>query len=301
METRSIVKSGPSSYVVSLPLKWIKSNRLRKGDNIFIEEKDNKIICSSSAKSEDPERSFRIDASSTKDVLERMLKSAYLGGYHTFILEGEVKNKAKEFREIIDQLVAVEIMEQGGQRIIAHELLDKSKNSPDKILKRIDMIIRGMFEDLASENGLYQNFVERDKDVNRLHLLAERLVLHAYSNPGYAEEVSLTGFNIVLDTKALDFLEIIADGLKECSKVSDLQKRNKELIGKLRKRYLEVMDAYYKRDAKAAVSCSCKTKEALSWIEEYPKTVQGIEFIMPLRTVILMLDELSLVILNKST
>ena len=41
---RKLVKQGPATLMVSLPVKWLQSQNLNKGDEVDIEVKDNKIV-----------------------------------------------------------------------------------------------------------------------------------------------------------------------------------------------------------------------------------------------------------------
>ena len=39
-ESRKIVKSGNTSYIVSLPINWIRKNELESGNHVEIEESE---------------------------------------------------------------------------------------------------------------------------------------------------------------------------------------------------------------------------------------------------------------------
>ena len=118
IKTRNIVKSG-SSYVISLPQDWIKKNNLKKGDFLYLDEQGNKLTYSSQVSDEENKTIvLNIDGKSESHV-EKMIKSAYLTNYHTFIFMGEsIKDRVKELRSFLHQLVAVEIMEQTSSAIV---------------------------------------------------------------------------------------------------------------------------------------------------------------------------------------
>jgi len=50
---RKLVKQGPATMTVSIPKDWIDRFHLRNGDEVNIEEKETKLIISSSKKPED--------------------------------------------------------------------------------------------------------------------------------------------------------------------------------------------------------------------------------------------------------
>ncbi|HLP79001.1 MAG TPA: AbrB/MazE/SpoVT family DNA-binding domain-containing protein [Acidobacteriota bacterium] len=78
---RKIVKHGPSSYIVSLPLQWIKKNNLNKGDDVLVTEINNSIIIDAK-ESNIPVvvRSASFDASEVKDMTTRYIHALYKKG-----------------------------------------------------------------------------------------------------------------------------------------------------------------------------------------------------------------------------
>ena len=56
MAIRKLIKFGKSSYVISLPSEWIRRNKLEKGADILLDERDGMLrILPSSAKIEKKE------------------------------------------------------------------------------------------------------------------------------------------------------------------------------------------------------------------------------------------------------
>ena len=50
MNIRRLVKSGTASHTISLPKDWINKNKLKKGDLLYINEKNNELTISSETK-----------------------------------------------------------------------------------------------------------------------------------------------------------------------------------------------------------------------------------------------------------
>jgi phosphate uptake regulator len=306
METRNLIKFGPSSYVVSLPHGWIKKNRLKKGNFLFLEEQGNNLIFSPVETAHDQSKIFNLDIDGKSDEhITKMLKSSYLTNYNTFVLHGKtVKTRAKYIREVLSQLVAVEIMEQTSQKIVAHEMLDKSKNSPEKIIRRMDMIIRSMLEWLQEERSSDIRYIhERESDLNRLDLLAQRLIVNSFDNPSYLTELKKSNFEILMEFKVMGFLEMIGDSIRDLAETAGLMKLVKlEPLPNISKRYLKTMEIYYANDLDAAVQLSIQTKQAKIDLEKGTmKTRNMSEIMMPLKEIILMTDEIALVVINRNT
>lgn len=69
---RKLTKNGPSSLCVSLPSKWIKKNQIQKGEDVNLEEVENRIIISSinTNSCKQKEVNFKdIDLEAQKDIL----------------------------------------------------------------------------------------------------------------------------------------------------------------------------------------------------------------------------------------
>ena len=58
METRKLISFGTSSFVVSVPKGWIRENKLKKGDLVYVEDRKDELVLSSGggSKPEEPKR-----------------------------------------------------------------------------------------------------------------------------------------------------------------------------------------------------------------------------------------------------
>ncbi|MCM2325940.1 MAG: hypothetical protein NDI94_05745, partial [Candidatus Woesearchaeota archaeon] len=273
---------------------------------LFLEEQDNKLIFSPNEMKPDQSKVFNLDIDGKSDEhITKMLKSSYLTNYNTFVLHGKtVKTRTKYIREVLSQLVAVEIMEQTSQKIVAHEMLDKSKNSPEKIIRRMDMIIRSMLEWLLEEKNSGIGYIhERESDLNRLDLLAQRLIVNSFDNPSYHAELKKSYFEILMEFKVMGFLEMIGDSIRDLAEAADPMKMAKlEPLPNIIKRYIKTMEIYYANDLDAAVQLSIQTKQARTDLEKWiVKTKNMAEIMTSLKELILMTDEIALVVLNRNT
>src|SRR3989338_11170414 len=100
MHARKLVKSGASSYTISLPKRWISINKLNRGDLIYIkEESKDKLLITPGKIEEKPkpkEVVINIDAKKI-DTIERELTSAYINNYNSIIITGsKLINQTKD-------------------------------------------------------------------------------------------------------------------------------------------------------------------------------------------------------------
>ena len=128
MESRNLIKFGNSSYVVSLPKKWVENNKLKKGDSVFIEQNGNKelIIMPSIIEIKDIDKKITIDVND-KDIelIKREMVSAYINNYKTIkLIAKDIREKRAGIKEIVNNLVAVEIIEENDKEIIISDFLN---------------------------------------------------------------------------------------------------------------------------------------------------------------------------------
>ena len=105
MEYRKLIKFGNSSHIISLPNNWVKKNKLKKGDLIYLEENgNNELVLNSEIKKERIEpKEIVIDlANKDNDEIKREIHSAYINNFNTINLVGRNLNtKEIMIRKII--------------------------------------------------------------------------------------------------------------------------------------------------------------------------------------------------------
>lgn len=261
MEYRKLISFGKSSFVISIPKSWIGKNKLKKGDLIYLEEKDADLILSphsQNTEQKEKEITIEVDGKELKHI-KREIIGAYIKNHKTIILTGnEIKDKAKEIQSVIQRLVALEVMEQTSKRIVAKDFLNLDDVSTKSILRKLDVIIRSMFEDCEKsfEEDNYESINYRDLDVNKLVFLMFRIVRFGQENTSYAfKKFDLSPVELSNLWWLSYDLESIADEIKRIARylrqVSLDKHKQKEFIGLLREikeSYLNIMKAYYNKD-----------------------------------------------------
>lgn len=255
METRKLIKFGKDSFVVSLPKSWVRSNKLKKGDPIFLKEsKDGKISLSS--KSQDDTRKIKkitIDANnSTINTIKRQIIAAYLNHYNIIEIRSKnIGNLAKDIRETLHELVALEIMGENKEKIIARDFLKLDSLSIKNSIKRMDLLIKSMFIDtkeLKAKSDL-KSISQRDIDINRLFFLGYRATTEILSNQEIMRNFKLTSTKVLGYWKIMMDLERTSDQLKIIARfLFDLDKKEKasilEVLIMVEEQYKQAMKAF---------------------------------------------------------
>ena len=268
MEYRKLISFGKSSYVVSLPRSWVKQNKLVKGDLIYIEENGPSLVLSKKTDidTEEKERVINIDG---KDIprIEREVNAAYIANYRKIVLRGkELKGKIKDLQAVIQGLIALEIMEQSSDSIIAKDFLNMDKVSIPELIRKMDVVTRTMLKESAKifVDDNYQNINERDKDVNRLYFLLYRGTLYNLSNPMKAiKNFNLTAVDLLKLQSIGYYIEGIADEARRFARharqlaISPAEKQKMEqMLNRIIDFYVETMKAFYANDVEAALKLS---------------------------------------------
>jgi len=180
VEARKIYFSGGSSYIITLPKKWVEENGLKAGDSVVMHVGKNAIRILPHIPQTTRREGF-IDADGLgKACLTRRIISCYLAGYDS--LEIKVYNEEQRMATDLaaDTLIGAEIMEDIGTEIGIEIFLDDRFKSDD-VLERMSNTCVAMLSDFCLA---LQDFCEyycnsiilRENEVDRLHFLVLRQV-----------------------------------------------------------------------------------------------------------------------------
>ena len=229
------------------------------------------------------------------DTIQREITAAYLNNYNLITLVGDsISQKAKAIREIVHNFVALEITEQSTKRISAKDYLNLKEISVDKTIKRIDMMIRTMFEDMLLNQGkkIQESLELRDEDINRLYFLLSRLLKSSLSEQSIAKQLELQNKDILTYWQIVHDLESIADHIKQATEIISANTANSKEMFELYKQiniaYLDAMKAHYQKDKSLADQVAQKritintTAENLATQNKKPAVIQLSENAMSL-------------------
>jgi phosphate uptake regulator len=204
MDVRKLIGFGKGSFVISLPKNWVDANKLSKGALITVEESKAGLLLSPGSDATRKEENKITINVAHKDLptIKSEIITAYLNDFDTIeLLFKDLPKNGPKIKEIIRDLAGLEILEQTSHRLVAKDLLDINEISLQSIIRRMDLITRGMIEDTITcieKKSDPDSVSQRDAEVNRLHFLAFRVIRKALSNPRYARAVNLAVANRLL-------------------------------------------------------------------------------------------------------
>ena len=238
MEARKVYVSGGSTYVISLPKKWVKKTNLKAGDSLIVTEHGSSLMIETSIiENESRIKEIKISQITSSDALERLLIAFYLVGYDTIKIKLDRKDHLSYreiIRKIMDYLIGVEIVEDTNEEMTLEIMLDYKRMSTKQILQRMFSIDRSMLLDLGKalknmDIGLAKDIIAREKEIDRLYFLVVRQLKSAVEFQQIAEKLGIEsqrdclGYRIVVKV-----LERIADHIENMAKsyiqLSEIQK-----------------------------------------------------------------------------
>lgn len=216
--------------LISLPVDWIKTHTLRKGDVVSVEtNNDNSIsIFPTDTRRETPkEVTILLPGLSTEKLLNQIYGS-YLLGYDLIQLKGisPINYETREqIKSVIRKLVGLEIVDEDSFKITVQFLLDSHSMEVSKILKRMSSLIGGMHRDtisslLKNNDTLGDLIRKRDDEVDRQYFLIVRLMRSAMMDRKLASSLNLTNIDLLDYRIAANHLESAGDHI--CSLASFL-------------------------------------------------------------------------------
>lgn len=265
MHIRRLVKSGAASHTISLPKEWINNNKLKKGDIVYITEENNNLCITNDNKEEKKdikEITINIDEKAI-NTLRRETISAYINNYQIFNFIGKSLNsKIEEIRKILDNFLALEIVEQTSSKLVAKDFLNLKEFSLDNTIRRMDMLTRSMIDDSKKGEKESKALYFRDFEVDKLFFLVSRLIRAELSS----KSSRIDNVQALSAWWLAKNLELISDNAKKISSVfsDDI----KEIYGKVEEYYLECAKAYFKKDKTLADKMIDRRIELLEEIDK---------------------------------
>src|SRR3989344_8926152 len=275
MEFRKLIGFGRNSYVVTMPKSWISKYNLKKGDLISVSEGEDEIVLVPN-----DYKDRRIEAreafidTADKDLyrIKGEIISAYLNNYDSLRvnLEG-LKYDVMEIKNLLMNLAGLEVMEQTSKSIVAKDIVHLEEISITKVIRRMDIIIRGMISDtrgyLNKDCPAY-SIAQRDMDINRLYYLGSRSIKKAMKNPGVAKIFKLTPWQLHGCKTVLYRMEKIADrqkriarDLHECDMDAKTAKELESVYQRMDESFSAVMKAFYNNDKALGFQMDMENKE----------------------------------------
>jgi phosphate uptake regulator len=244
----------------------MKKNKLKKGDLVYFEENGNgELILNHEVKREKLNREFFIDYLGDIKDLQRKLVTSYISGYNIINIKLKNNTDSDLVLQLLNSLMTFEVIEQTQNKIKAKDLLDIREISIDKIIRRVDNIIRSMMEDVKTSyrSKNHELIAKRDFDVNKLTFLSHRILKKCLENPKLMDSVGVAYERIIDEWVLITNLEKIGDEVKRIARYLSQSNSVKikeiiEIYDEVYQEYIKCMNSYHKKDPNLAYEVSIK-------------------------------------------
>ncbi|MDO8656000.1 MAG: phosphate uptake regulator PhoU [Nanoarchaeota archaeon] len=210
---RRVVKHGSSSYIISLPIKWIRKYGVEQGDELAVREENKSLIISS----ENTSKIVRIEIDGSQllpRLVDRFMARSYQKGYDEILFIHRNPALLNVIKTKVHELIGYEIVEQDSVKCLIKAISAKIDLDFDNSLKRAFLIVKQMLEECADayahKNAIALAEIEyRDLEVNRLTYFCLRQInKEHYDSPERAQQLRVL-YHLV------EMLEDLGDATKK--------------------------------------------------------------------------------------
>ena len=211
---RSIQKTGRSTFIVSLPRKWVLNHGLEKGSKVLLEFLDDgSLRVKPYLEEEKPilqENRVVLEIESGEDTsIERLLIAYYEAGYDVITINQRPylsEELRKEVRRALLRLSGLEVVEESSDKLLLQVIIDESQIPIKKTLERMENIVRSMLADLKKsiiENNakILESIVERDNELDKFYFFLGRQAVLAIKGKRSSLNMGLEDVVLVLPYK----------------------------------------------------------------------------------------------------
>ncbi len=245
MMKRKVNLVGKNTLTVSLPSKWIKQQKIKKGDELeIIQEKDLLIL---NAKEKKTTKAIVIDFNKFKDYHNFYLGYPYTEGFDIVKIKFKTPQDIKIIKRDIGRCLGFEIIHQGMNSCTIKCVSDMKKEEFDNLLRRIFLSIQQMLDDtlVAINNkgySAFKNISEQDVIIDKLGNSCLRILTKFNYQDNYLMEMA------ILIVK----LENMGDSIKNAlaKKINKLTHKEIDYFKKVRSLFLLFYEQFYKQESK---------------------------------------------------
>jgi phosphate uptake regulator len=204
-ETRKVQFTGGSTYIISLPKRWISENQLKKGSFIKLREEEGGLLTivppESTVQKRTDEAVIRVSPNEDTEIITRKIVSAYLAGYNSIQIRTDrqqlTARQRHEMKNFVRRmLVGTEIVTDTSSQLTLQVLLTYPELTVQSALRRMSIITASMHKDavlglMTRDSLLTREVISNDNEVDRFDLYVTRLLKTAIQNPRISKELGI--------------------------------------------------------------------------------------------------------------
>ena len=234
-EFRKLQVTGGSTIIVSLPKEWVKSNDLKKGDVVSLEELASGDLRLSPLQGPAMKQVVSLDCCTYETGLIDLMIGAYLSGADIFKVtcDGEISRKTRaSVREFLRDTRGMEIEHDDDKEIRIVSILNPSELKLQVSINRMYILISSLIGDaLAVVEGedveLLSDIEDRERQIDARRLLLERQVAASLKIPSVEKRLAVDRFTAMEHANIARVLERMGD---HATRLANLVKEHSTVI-----------------------------------------------------------------------
>jgi len=237
---RSIVKQGAATMMISLPSKWVKKNKLEKGNEINLEEKGNELIISSEEKKIKKETEINIGDFNDSSI-RTILTNSYRLGFDKIKINFLNPKTSDRIEKIIkDNLIGFEIIKKTDRSCEIENITEPSSEQFNNIFSKILLNIDDLYDiGVSMLKGEKKEFNDTEIKIQQFYNFCLRVITKD-STLNY--QLSWTFYTELIKAQReiyhmLKYLE--KNNIKELKETLELLQDSKKIFELLKKAYKE--------------------------------------------------------------
>jgi len=178
---RKVIKHGPSTFIVSLPSKWVKEHAIIKGDEVTVSEEGDRIVISTSREKTMDPISLHVQNYSANTV-HRAISAAYKIGYDAMTVYVSTPEERRAATNTINsQCIGFEVVDEGKDFVAAKQITHADEKMFKDMLRRTFLMLLGMADDCqtamkTSNKNMLLDIALRDAQINKLTGFCRRYI-----------------------------------------------------------------------------------------------------------------------------
>jgi len=205
---RKVLKIGQSSLAVSLPYAWTKTNGVRSGADMDLQEMGGQLVLSVDA--EPVSKEIAIDVPTLSHFKRRLLIAPYVAGYDIITLHFNDPLVRQKAQEAVQELMGCDLFNQRRNSLEIKVIAEGKESEFRSVFKRMFHLNREILVELKQalheqNKDLFEAILTYEVIMNKLNYFCRRLLNGKIRKPIH----ELTGLYA-----ASGHLEEIADNLK---------------------------------------------------------------------------------------
>lgn len=266
---RKVVKHGTSTFIISLPSKWVARHGIARGDELNVIEEEKSLIITAQESS----RVMRIEINATgllPRLVDRFLARSYQKGYDEILLIHNDLALLEVIKAKVHELLGYEIIEQDERKCLIKSIALHLDFEFENSLRRAFLIVKQMVEEThlfyqQGESASLKNIYQRDFDVNRLcYFCLRQINKEHYVGKERTHQTHVLYYLI-------ESLEDLGDSFKKLAAYLTevpMRKEVLDLLADLVKHYAQSYEYFYKPTREMANAAYTTYMEIMRKIED---------------------------------